>query len=66
MSKGIVFIWMPACFMSQVVDIMFSKQFIYVENLEIGLFDRQKILEYFRSKGGNNDVETEAEKNQKK
>lgn len=56
MSKGIVFIWMPACHMSEVVDIMLSKQFIYVENLEIGLFDRKKILEYYKSKTGNAEV----------
>ena len=50
MEKGLVFIWTPANLMMEIVDIMLTKQFFYVENLEIGLMDRAKAIKHYKKK----------------
>jgi hypothetical protein len=42
MPKGLVFIWTPKDHISEIIELMDQKKFTYVENLEIGIFDRQK------------------------
>jgi hypothetical protein len=52
MAKGLVFIWTPKEHISDIIELMEEKGFNYVENLEIGIFDRQKAYEIHRTKRG--------------
>ena len=50
MSKGLIFIWTPKEHIADIIEIMDQKGFNYVENLEIGILDRLKAYEIYRSK----------------
>lgn len=46
MSKGLVFVWAPKQHISELLNVMEKKDFVYVENLEIVKLDLQKAIEY--------------------
>lgn len=42
MSRGLVFVWAPKEYISELLQIMEKKDFIYVENFEIIKMDYQR------------------------